>query len=274
MAIATRFGYALAGAIAGLALTPAFAANMPLASHRAVYDLSLLSSKGDNAPSSARGRIVFEFNGTACEGYAVTFRQVTEMQSAEGETMVSDMRSTTFEEGDGNGLNFKIETTNNGGRPEVIDGRAVKSDGALSLDLRSPSREKLDLGTDVVFPTDQILRLVEAAKGGARTVDMNIFDGSDTGKKIYATLTVIGREASNPPSEKPAQIDAMKNVRRWPVVISFFDTGKTSDTPNYTLGFDLYENGVSGALRLDYGQFVLKGELSALDMLASGACEK
>jgi hypothetical protein len=274
MTIAGKLGFVLAGALAGSSLLPAHAANMPLASHRAVYDLSLLTSKGDNAPSSARGRIVFEFNGTACEGYAVSFRQVTEMQSSEGETMVSDMRSTTFEEGDGKGLNFKIETTNNGGRPEVIDGRATKMDGALSIDLRSPSREKLDLGVDVVFPTDQMVRLVEAAKSGARTVDMNVFDGSDTGKKIYATLTVIGREATNPPSEKPAQIDAMKNVRRWPVVVSFFDTSKTSDTPNYTLGFDLYENGISGALRLDYGQFVLKGEMSALDMLPSGSCDK
>ena len=60
--------------------------SLPLAAHRAIYDLSLLKSTGDSAPASARGRIVFEFTGSACEGYAASFRQLTEVQSQEGDT--------------------------------------------------------------------------------------------------------------------------------------------------------------------------------------------
>ncbi len=280
MADAGRLGFPVSRTLVvafgwSLAAAPSFAAgSMPMAPHRAVYDLSMLKSTGDSAPSNARGRIVFDFNGSACEGYSVSFRQVTEMQSQEGPAIVSDMRSATFEDPDTNMLTFKIETLNNGRSSEVIDGMAVKSgDGALSLDLRSPKPTKIDIDKDVVFPTEQLIRLVEAAKDGKRTVEMNVFDGSDTGQKIYATLTVIGKEATTPPAEKPAQIDGLANVRRWPVVISFFDTAKPSDTPNYILGFDLYENGISGALRLDYGNFVLKGELSSLELRPAKECK-
>ena len=265
---------------AALALMGASAASadsrMPLASHRAVYDLTLISSKGDGAPASARGRMVFDFTGSACDGYSVNFRYITEMSSAEGQTIVSDMRSATFEDGAAKTLDFKIETENHGrGQTNVVDGRAEKSgDGALSLDLRSPKRAKLDLDEDVAFPTEQIIRTIEAAAEGKRIAEMKVYDGSDDGQKIFSTLSVIGKEATGASPEKPDVAAALVSSRRWPVVVSYFDTSKKQDTPDYTLSFDLYENGVSGAMKLDYGSFVLKGEMTSLELRPSSACGK
>ena len=249
--------------------------NLPLAAHRAIYDLSLLKSTGDSAPASARGRIVFEFTGSACEGYAASFRQLTEVQSQEGDTSRSDMRSATFEDGDSQSFNFKVETVNNGRGADAVDGRAMKSkDGALSLDLRSPKRAKLDLDHRVVFPTEQILRIIEAAKQEKRTLDMKVFDGSDDGRKIFSTLTLIGKEAANPPEEKAAQIKALETVRRWPVKVSYFDLAKKENNPDYIMSFDLFENGISGALKLDYGNFILKAEMTGLELLPQSDCQK
>jgi hypothetical protein len=248
---------------------------IPLAAHRAVYDLSLLSAKGDSAPASARGRIVFEFNGSACEGYSVEFRQYTEMQSSEGRRVSSDSRSATFEDADAKNFTFKIETVNNGRPAKVIDGRAMKSeDGALSIALRGPAQTKVDLDQDVAFPTEQINRILDAARGGKRTLQMKVFDGSETGQKIFSTLTVIGKPRTTRPSEKAAQIEALAGMRRWPVVVSYFDLSKGQSTPDYVLSFDLYENGISGALRLDYGGFVLKGEMTGLELHKQKACDK
>jgi hypothetical protein len=42
---------------------------LPFAAHRAVYDLTLAKSTGSSAPVSARGRIVFDFSGSACDGF-------------------------------------------------------------------------------------------------------------------------------------------------------------------------------------------------------------
>ena len=84
-----------------LALSPALAQKngAPLASHRATYELTLLKSTGSKAPSSARGKIAFDFSGSPCDGYTQEFRQYTEIEPTEGESRVSDMRSTTFEDG-------------------------------------------------------------------------------------------------------------------------------------------------------------------------------
>ena len=251
-------------------------ARMPLASHRAVYDLSLVSAKGDDAPASARGRMVFEFNGSSCEGYSVNFRYLTEMQSSEGQTILSDMRSATFEDGDAKTLDFKIETDNHGrGGGGLVDGHAVKSgDGALSLDLRSPKLTKVDLDEDVAFPTEQIARLIDAAKDGKHIAEMKVFDGSDNGEKIFSTLSVIGKLATTPSPEKSDVVAPIATMQRWPVVVSYFDNSKKKDTPEYILSFDLYENGVSGAMRLDYGTFVLKGVMTSLELLPSRECAK
>ena len=34
--------------------------------------------------SAVRGRILYDFSGSACEGYALQFRQVSELDSGEG----------------------------------------------------------------------------------------------------------------------------------------------------------------------------------------------
>lgn len=62
----------------GAALThvPAVAAaSGPFLSHQALYELSLIKSRGSNAISNARGRILYNFSGSSCEGYTSEFRQ-------------------------------------------------------------------------------------------------------------------------------------------------------------------------------------------------------
>ena len=61
-----------------------------LAPHIAIYDLTLKSSRGKRALESVRGRIVYDFSGSSCEGYALQFRQVTELDQ---ETVGADRRS-------------------------------------------------------------------------------------------------------------------------------------------------------------------------------------
>ncbi len=257
-----------------VAMGPVQAAEAPFIPHRAIYDLTLEKSTGTSAPASARGRIAFDFSGSACEGFVTTFRQVTELQPSEGESRTSDMRSTTFEDGRAKMLRFKIETLVNGRLAETIDGTAQKADDgeALSIDLRAPKPSKHDFGVNPLFPTEQARTLIAAAKEGKRTYEAKVFDGSDTGEKIFDTLTVIGAQATSAPDDSALR-EALKNVPRWPVVVSYFDPGKPDATPSYILGFDLYENGVSGNLRLDYGDFVLAGKVSKYEPLPVKECK-
>ena len=62
---------------------------------------------------------------------------------------------------------------------------------------------------------------------------------------------------------------------RWPVTISYFDPTKAKggeETPVYSISFDLYANGVSSRIRLDYGDFTLKGEMKSLEFMPQAAC--
>jgi hypothetical protein len=74
--------------------------------------------------------------------------------------------------------------------------------------------------------------------------------------------------------EGPARQEALARLPRWPVTLSYFDPGKGERTPMYVLSFELYENGVSRALRLDYGDFALKGDLQSLELQPESACQR
>lgn len=247
---------------------------MPLAAHRAAYTISLAKAAGSQAPVSASGLIAYEFHGSSCEGYAANFRQVTELQRGEGSPISSDTKAVTFEDGEAKTLRFRIDTTLSENVQTPIDGSATRSDaGEISVNLSQPKQETLDLGKDVLFPTQHIARIIDLAKSGGSVLEARVFDGSDTGEKIFDTLTVVGKEATTP-SADAEKAASLKGVRRWPVTISYFDSAKKDAAPEYVLSFDLYENGVSGSLTLDYGTFSLAAQLTQLELLPSAPCAK
>src|ERR1700758_2145394 len=81
-------------------------AAIALAPHRAIYDLKLGQLRGKRSLEAVRGRIVYDFNGNMCDGYDLQFRQVTELDSGEGKYALSDLRSTSWEEGAARSLRF------------------------------------------------------------------------------------------------------------------------------------------------------------------------
>ncbi|WP_395665370.1 cell envelope integrity EipB family protein [Methylocella sp.] len=249
-------------------------ADVVLAPHRAVYDLTLAKSVGAKSPTAAHGRIAFDFGGSACDGYVQNFRQMTELQPAEGPTRVSDMQSSTFEDADGRTFDFKMRTRVDNEPADTVDGKATKAAGAgpVRVSLAKPRRGTLELGEDVVFPTEHLKRIIAAAEAGENLVELKVFDGSDTGEKLFETTAYIGRPTTAPPEEKAAQIPELEGLTRWPVSISYFETGKKDEGPSYVLAFDLYQNGVSRALKLDYGDFVLAGALSSLEISSAPPC--
>lgn len=246
---------------------------LPLVPHHASYKLSLVRSTGSKAPENVEGLLSYDFSGSSCDGYAMTLRQMTALQPQEGETHVSDMQTASFEGGDSKEYRFKVATTGDPAGGSTIDGQAHRTpDGAVSVDLDQPQTEKAALPAGVLFPTEHLKAIIAMAKTGGKLLSAAVFDGSDTGTKMFNTLSVIGAQVGSVPPEKAAQIDALKTVPRWPVTISYFDAAKSDGAPDYVLTFDLYENGISRALKLDYGDFVLGGEMTELDLKPDSAC--
>ena len=81
-----------------------------LAPHRAVYDLKLVRTRGSRGLEAVRGRILYDFSGSVCEGYALNFRQVSELDSGEGKNAMSDLRASTWEDGEARNFRFNWRT--------------------------------------------------------------------------------------------------------------------------------------------------------------------
>lgn len=255
---------ALVGTSAGAGAAPI----MPLVAHQAVYDLALVPGSNPQTPTAARGRIVYHFSGSSCEGYESSFRQMTLIEPGSAPPRLSDVVSETFEDGAGKNFRFKVHSTINDKADQDIDGKAsLDPGGQVMVDLQRPKPTQFSLSPGILFPTSHIQHIIAAALKGETTLSEQIYDGSEPGRKTFDTLTVIGKIKVGAAANKVAQIGDMGSVPRWPVTISYFDHQSHKDMPDYILSFDLYQNGISRHLKLDYGTFVLKGTLVDLKLL-------
>ena len=281
----TGFGFSLAilsaAAASQIVITRAHAAStISFVSHQAVYDLSLHKSRGNATVNNARGRILYNFAGSACEGYTTDFRQVSEIDSGESKSTLSDLRSTSWEDGEGKSYRFKIETRMNNAAATSVDGMAERSGKTVTVKLKQPKAKTFTID-NAVFPTEQVKLIIGAAREGKSLLELVIYDGSDDGEKVYNTLTVIGQPI--PGSRAPATPDAastnekFKSLTRWPVTVSYYDraakSGTGEQTPVYAMSFELYEDGVSRALVLDYNDFVIAGAMGKIDIKDTKPCK-
>lgn len=253
------------------------ASAVALASHRAVYDLKLAQSRGKRPMTSVNGRILYDFTGNPCEGYALQFRQVSQLDSGEGRVSLSDLRATTWEEGTAKRLRFHSQNFLDEKLRDAVDGQAERLEKGIGVKLTKPSDKSMAFDAEIVFPTEHVRRIIVAAREGKTTYEAVVYDGSESGEKLYETLAVIGKAIApreRQPTDAAANQAALDTLTRWPVTISYFDKSKQGgeQTPIYAITFELYENGVSRALLLDYGDFVVSGEMTQLEIKDSKPC--
>jgi hypothetical protein len=193
---------------------------------------------------------------------------------------LSDLRSTSWEDGDGNSYRFKIETRMNETDPQPVDGIAERKGKTVTVKLKQPVAKTFTI-ENAVFPTEQVRLIIEAAKQGKSLLELVVYDGSDGGEKVYNTLTVIGQPIAG--TKAPAKPDpttgndTFKSQTRWPVTVSYYDAAAKQDTgeqtPVYAMSFELYEDGVSRSLVLDYNDFVIAGAMGKLDVKTAKPCK-
>src|SRR5437588_13126034 len=117
-------------------------------------------------------------------------------------------------------------------RIREVDGSADHDKRGVEVKLSKPETKKFDAGR-VVFPTEHMRLLIEAAHGGKSLLEVDVYDGSESGQKIYHSLSVIGHriEAEKKPDDAAEEKDSLAGLARWPVTISYLDKSeqKTED---------------------------------------------
>jgi hypothetical protein len=282
-----RFGLRLALmllAAPGLVGTPADRAQAfagkesnKLVAHRAIYEMTLDDARSASGITGIDGRMVFEFTGSECDGYSLNMRMVTQMTDTQGQTNLTDLRSSTWEQGDGQKFRFQSAQYLNDKLGDITMGRAVRETPkeAVKVKLSQPSAAELDLSGPLLFPTQHSFALIAAARTGQGLFQARVYDGSEKGQKVYDTTAFIGTEVqpgSDPKLEQVAQDKGLGELASWPVSIGYFEAKGADLTPSYQIDFRLYENGVSRDLLIDYGDFSIRGTLTSLEYLKATEC--
>ncbi|TIT02451.1 cell envelope integrity EipB family protein [Mesorhizobium sp.] len=271
---ATRLAFHAVLLPAVFSMAPAFAVPA-LQAHRAVYDLSLDKASDRSGITGISGRMVYEFNGSPCEGYTVKFRFVTQIATNDNTTKLTDQQTTTFEDAEGKTFSFVTKSFVDQNLDKEVRGTATKETKGLKVDIDKPEKNSLELAA-TQFPTQHLIELIDKAEKGENFYETNLFDGSEDADKVMTTTVVVGKKAdadkTDPEAPALAKLAADKY---WPVDIAYFDgTDKTGEeVPEYRISFKLHENGITRDLVMDYGEFSMTGKLVNLSLFdQSKAC--
>ena len=250
------------------------------APHRAIYDLSLDSVQSGSGVAGVNGRIVYELSGNACEGYAQSMRFVTQTLNQEGDVQTTDLRTSSWEEVPARRLRFSTSTFQNEIAAEQTQGVAkrTQASGAATVALVRPEKREAKLSGNIYFPIQHSMAIIQAARAGRTILAADLFDGSETGDKIYATSTAIGRQlkpGAGPVVSLAKGTADLDRVPSWPISVSYFPTtqGPGDTIPLYEMSYRFHENGVTSALRINHGDFAIKGELKELTYFEPSPCK-
>lgn len=236
-----------------------------LSPHRAVYDLQLEHADDKSGITGLSGRMVYELDGAACEGYTTRFRFVTRIDMDEQPQRLTDQQTATFESADGDVFRFVNKTFVDQELVKEVKGIAKADSKMTSVTLDSPQMPLQKLGA-AQFPIKHMEDLIKRAVAGEKVFQADIFDGSEDADKVVATTVVIGGKEHKNNSET-AKMGALGKENSWPVTIAYFDDKQNSEgLPIYRANFELYPNGVTRDLHMDYGDFSMRGTLVKLEM--------
>ena len=268
-------------ALAGLGLValPLSAIAAPgLAPHRAVYDLKLADAQDRSGIRAARGRLAVEISAAGCEGWTVNVRFVNQFTLRRGKSSVLDIHNSSFETSDGRSMDFSSREYVNGKLQTEAKGRARIAGGTGAVAMTKPTEETFDLPKNTAFPLAHTRRLLGLAREGKTLDEINLYEGSAE-KKVFTASSVIGKKRA-PGAAKHASEgkhnDALKPLSSWPMTVSYYDPAEKIEgeqVPSHQMSFQLFDNGVTGDLTIDYGDFKMKGALTHLEMLEPPGCD-
>lgn len=258
---------ALRLAFVALLASPVFASGVafgavPLVQHRAVYDLKLSNASDRSGITGITGRMVYEIRGSACEGYTVRFRYVTQSDTRDA-SQITDQQTTTFEDAEGKSFRFATKSYTDQALDKDLSGDAKRDEQGVKVHIDRPAPQDYEL-QPAQFPTQHLVDLINRARTGETFYETSLYDGSEDADKAMTTTVIVGKQTTTASSDPELKaLNALSTEKFWPVDIAYFDeaTEGGEDTPDYRISFKLYENGLTRDLEMDYGDFVIRGQL-------------
>lgn len=252
----------------GFGIIAAPALGGPIADHRAIYEMTLDHSNPGSGVQGVSGEMALEVRAQ-CDTITVNQLFKSDFWGADGKPKHTQLTISSLEALNGASYRFSMHNEVGGQVAESFKGEAKRGkdagDGSILYD--ASAFPPASLPHDAIFPTGHMNALLAAAEAGKPMLSVLVFDGAEKGK-VYRATALIGRKAQGGDVPK-----GLEGLAHWPVTISYFPTTSTEPLPEYEISFDLYSNGVSAALVIDYGDFAMRAALVGLQLLPKADCK-
>ena len=242
------------------------AAHADLVSHRAFYEMSLLSARYGSDIAALKGKMVLQVVDT-CDGWTLDQRIALTISDPKGGELNSYITFASWESKDGSRFSFRQQTRFGDHLVEESSGRAEldASTGGTAY-YTKPEEIEIVLPPGTVFPTRHTDCVIEGAMAGESQVAVIVFDGSslDNPSNVYAFIV--------PPREMAELAEGEGPRMTWPIYLAFFPMTKASAVPEVEIGMLLQDDGIARSVDLDYGDFAIHGELLEFEVIAPKDC--
>lgn len=244
-------------------------------SHRAIYDISLHSTAGGAAGVvNAKGKMSYRIQ-KVCGVWETesVFSLNVGYESTGADT--TNWRQVTRESMDGCLFDFAVHVREKGVDRKDLQGGAVCRGGKKSLRLDFPVKSVAVLPKSVVFPVQQTMRLLSAAKSGKKSVSSYVYDGTRP-ESLYSVHAAVSPVTGFRSAKVEGDAELLKNVRVWRFDTAFFDAfalkSPSDGSPRYEVSMYVYENGVGDRIVQDFGTHRLLSEMTRLERLPDLPC--
>lgn len=249
-------------------------AAVPIQPHRALYSLALERSQSGSGIVGAGGQLYFEWADT-CDGWAVAQRYKLRLSYSDSDDSDLQISLVSWEAKSGQRYRFEVKKLTNGEPDEDIRGTAQLPKGKRgTARFTIPEKASFPLPRETLFPSAHTIALIDAARAGQNFYVRPVFDGGSV-----EGPSLVAAAISPPRSGSPAESNPLLKGRSWAMRMAFFpETAgvdpqtKGEELPDYELGADLLENGVSRSMSLDYGSFAVRATLLKVEPLAAPKC--
>jgi len=197
-----------------------------------------------------------------CSGWGTTQHMTLLIRNADGSLNKTVTDYMTWESKDSKTLTFTLQERDDDGKLIIDDaGTATHSgpDGRGTITYTTPKGRVIDLPPGTLFPMAHTAALLAAGEEGKKFISVPLFDGTTDQGAQSTFVAILGH---NQPAGN--QFPDLAKLASTDVDIAFYDRKHVDENPNFRSQMRYYENGVAADIYLDFGDFVMRGNLQKL----------
>lgn len=249
------------------------ASSIQLVPHKALYAITLVSTKSGAQLVNVSGNMYYELS-KSCDSWISDHRFNLRYEYSDTPAINVKSNFATYENFEGTDFNFTSTRKRNDSVYEELIGHASVTQEDKSARFKIPENLKFDLSPDAMFPIKHTMTLLEKARTREKFFNAIVFDGSDDQGPVMINAFIgkpINTIAKMPESPK---IDAnLLNSPAYKIRLAFFPLLQAQSNPDYEMEMEFHENGVAGNMLVEYDTFSVTQKLIALEKLPQPVCD-